>query len=154
MSNKQVIAIFVIGVGLLLAAFWAGLFIVKQDLPPGASSAAATAPNANAANGQAAKQPAAPAPMAGAGALSTNPAANDDTRFVVLIGTFGTQEQAKQLVAEMRRDYPSTFVKMPSGEDTLYHAAIGPYNKQDAEKVAGELSNKRRGIMIKPWTPN
>jgi hypothetical protein len=31
MSNKQVIAIFIIGVGLLLGAFWAGLYVVKQN---------------------------------------------------------------------------------------------------------------------------
>jgi cell division septation protein DedD len=158
MSNKQVIAIFVIGIALLFAAFWVGLFIVKPDVPASASSTATAAGNQG--NGQASRVSANASTSAGtapgaANALTAGAAAaSDDTRYVVLIGTFGTLEQAKQLVAEMRHDYPSTFVKMPTGDDTLYHAAIGPYNKSDAERVAADLSNKRRGVMIKEWTPN
>ena len=40
MSNKQVVAIFIIGIALLLAAFWAGLVIVKQDAPASANQSA------------------------------------------------------------------------------------------------------------------
>lgn len=155
MSNKQVIAIFITGVGLLLAAFWAGLFTVKQDLPASVSSSSATPQNAGAPANQSNRQSAGGAAASGNGSLTTNPpGGSDDGRYIVLIGTFGTREQAKQLVDEMKRDYTSTFVKDPSGDDSLFHAAIGPYSRQDAEKVAGELSNKRRGITVKPWTPN
>jgi cell division protein FtsN len=54
----------------------------------------------------------------------------------------------------MRRDYIATHVQMPSGGDTLYRVVIGPYKKRDAEQVAADLSNKRKGIMIQPWTQN
>ena len=43
MSNKQVIAIFIIGVGLLLGAFWAGLYVVKQDTDANTNQALSTA---------------------------------------------------------------------------------------------------------------
>ncbi|HKQ08210.1 MAG TPA: SPOR domain-containing protein [Blastocatellia bacterium] len=150
MSNKQVVAIFIIGIVLLLAAFWAGLAIVKQDAPASANQTSATA-NQNAAAGQANKQ------VASAGLTTrpaTQPAGDDNTQYVVLIGTFGTLEQAKQLESDMRRDYIATHVQMPSGGDTLYRVVIGPYKKRDAEQVAADLSNKRKGIMIQPWTQN
>jgi hypothetical protein len=43
---------------------------------------------------------------------------------------------------------------MPGGQDGLYRVNIGPYDKRDADKVAAELSNERKGIMILPWTQN
>ena len=151
MSNKQVVAIFIIGIALLLAAFWAGLFIVKQDAPASANQSASAAPNQNAAGGQASK-------VAANGNLTTRsanqPATDENAQFVVLVGTFGTLEQAKQLENDMRRDYIATHVQMPSGGDTLYRVVIGPYKKRDAEQVASDLSNKRKGIMIQPWTQN
>jgi cell division septation protein DedD len=150
MSNKQVAAIFIIGIGLLLAAFWAGLFIVKQDAPASANQSSA-APNQNAANGQMGKA-AANANLTTRSANQPTPAEN--AQYVVLIGTFGTLEQAKQLEADMRRDYIATHVQMPSGDNTLYRVVIGPYPKRDAEQVAADLSNKRKGIMIQPWTQN
>lgn len=150
MSNKQVVAIFIIGIALLLAAFWAGLFIVKQDAPASANQSNAT-PNQNAASGQMGK-------LAANANLTTrsanSPATDENAQYVVLIGTFGTIEQAKQLESDMRRDYIATHVQMPSGGDTLYRVVIGPYKKRDAEQVAADLSNKRKGIMIQPWTQN
>jgi cell division septation protein DedD len=150
MSNKQVAAIFIIGIALLLAAFWAGLLIVKQDAPASANQSSSAAPNQNAA-GQANK------PAANANLVSRPPGAaatDENAQYVVLIGTFGTLEQAKQLETDMRRDYIATHVQLPSSGDTLYRVVIGPYKKRDAEQVAADLSNKRKGIMIQPWTQN
>jgi hypothetical protein len=73
---------------------------------------------------------------------------------MVLIGRYGTLDQAKQIHAEIRRDYLAAFVQMPSGDNTLYTVAIGPYSKKEADQVAADLSNKRRGIMIQPYTQN
>ena len=144
MSNKQVVAIFILGIALLLAAFWAGLVIVKQDAPVSANH------SAPAANAQAANKPAVNAN------LTTQPAsaANEEARYMVLIGKYGTLDQAKQIHAEIRRDYLAAFVQMPSGDNTLYTVAIGPYSKKEADQVAADLSNKRRGIMIQPYTQN
>ncbi|HJQ27646.1 MAG TPA: SPOR domain-containing protein [Blastocatellia bacterium] len=148
MSNRQVVAIFIIGIVLLLAAFWAGLAIVKQDAPVSANHSSAA--NQNAAGGAAGK-PAASGPTT---RPASQPSGEENAQYVVLIGTFGTLEQAKQLESDMRRDYIATHVQMPSGGDTLYRVVIGPYKKRDAEQVASDLSNKRKGIMIQPWTQN
>ena len=151
MSNKQVIAIFIIGIALLLAAFWAGLVIVKQDAPASANQSASAAVNQNLASAQAGKA----AVNAGLTTRTANQSAIDENaQYVVLIGTFGTLEQAKQLETDMRRDYIATHVQMPSSGDTLFRVVIGPYKKHDAEQVAADLSNKRKGIMIQPWTQN
>jgi cell division septation protein DedD len=149
MSNKQVVAIFILGIALLLAAFWAGLVIVKQDAPVSANQSPNAAPAANAANAQAAK------PMVNAN-LTTQPpsATSEDARFMVVIGKYGTLDQAKQVQTEIRRDYLAAFVQPPSGENTLYTVAIGPYSRKEADQVARDLSNKRRGIMIQPYTQN
>ena len=151
MSNRQVVAIFIIGIVLLLAAFWAGLAIVKQDGPASANQSVAA--NQNAASGSVGK------PSAASAGPPTRPAsqppADENAQYVVLIGTFGTLEQAKQLESDMRRDYIATHVQMPSsGGDALYRVVIGPYKKRDAEQVASDLSNKRKGIMIQPWSQN
>jgi len=149
MSNRQVVAIFIIGIVLLLAAFWAGLAIVKQDAPVSANQSSAA--NQNAAANTSNK------PAAGGGSTTrpaSQPPGDENAQYVVLIGTFGTLEQAKQLESDMRRDYIATHVQMPSGGDTLFRVVIGPYKKRDAEQVASDLSNKRKGIMIQPWAQN
>jgi len=132
MSNKQVVAIFILGIALLLAAFWAGLFIVKQDAPAGANHSSNAAPAPNATGAQVAK------PTVNAN-LTTQPvsAAGDEARYMVLIGKYGTLDQAKQIQS-----------------NTLYTVAIGPYSQKEANQVAADLSNKRRGIMIQPYTQN
>src|SRR5690349_16854356 len=115
MSNKQVVAIFILGIALLLAAFWAGLVIVKQDAPVSANQSPNAAPTAQAASAQAAK------PTMNAN-LTTQPpgATSEDARFMVVIGKYGTLDQAKQIQAEIRRDYLAAFVQSPRGDDTLY----------------------------------
>jgi flagellar basal body-associated protein FliL len=148
MSHKQVIAIFIIGVGLLLGAFWAGLYVVRQD----------TAANTNQ-SGAAARggQPAAPGKQASTN-TNTNTstqAAENSSQYVVFVASFGTLEKAKQLEAELQKlNYRAAYVQMPSNQDTLYRVNIGPYDKADAEKVMNLLSNERKGIMTIPWKPN
>jgi cell division septation protein DedD len=147
MSNKQVIAIFIIGVGLLLGAFWAGLYVVKQDTTRNTNqSGAATRGGQPAASG---KQPSTNANTPG------QPAESSSSQYVVFVASFGTLEKAKQLEAELQKlNYRAAYVQTPSNQDTLYRVNIGPYDKADAEKVATLLSNERKGIMITPWKPN
>jgi cell division protein FtsN len=137
MSNKQVVAIFVVGMALLLGAFWAGLFVVKQD----------TAPNANANSTSNQNQAAKPA---------SEQEADSETSYVVGVGgSFGTQTQADQLMMELRRTYPSAYTQGPNSQNTLYRVHIGPYKKRvDAQQVANELSSQgRKGVMVYPWPP-
>ena len=133
MSNKQVVAIFVVGIALLLGAFWAGLYVVKQD----------TAPSANASSNQSQ-----PAKQAG------EQEAAGDTAYVVWVGgSFGTEAQANQYMMEIRRKYPSAYTQGPSNRDTLYRVHIGPYKtREDAQQIANELSSQgKKGVMIYPW---
>jgi len=146
MSNKQVIAIFIIGVGLLLGAFWAGLYVVKQNADANSNQAPAPARGA---------QAAAAAKQTPANANTPGPAADSGTQYVVYIASFGTLEKAKQLEADLLKlNYRSAFVQMPANQETLYRVNIGPYDKSDAEKVVMMLSNERKGLMILPWKPN
>ena len=144
MSNKQVIAIFIMGVGLLLGAFWAGLYVVKQSNDADTSQSSAPVHSTQAAT-----------PVR---QQSTTPAAaatESSGQYVVLVASFGTLEKAKQLEADLQKqNYRSAHVQLPSEQETLYRVNIGPYDKSDAEKVATHLSNERRGIMINPWKPN
>lgn len=146
MSNKQVIAIFIIGVGLLLGAFWAGLYVVKQNTDANTNKPQSTAGGA--------------AETAAAGKLSANAntagqAADNNSQYVVYIASFGTLEKAKQLEADLQKlNYRSAFVQMPNSQETLYRVNIGPYDRADAEKVVVMLSNERKGLMILPWKPN
>jgi cell division septation protein DedD len=145
MSNKQVIAIFMLGVALLLGAFWAGLYVVKQDTAAPANQGVAA--NDNAQSGQAARQS-----SANANAQARDQSAGDNTRYVVFVAAFGTLDKAKQLESELRKKYLAARVQV--SQDGLYRVNIGPYDKRDANQVAGELSNERKGIMILPWTPD
>lgn len=146
MSNKQVIAIFIIGVGLLLGAFWAGLYVVKQDA--GANANQSQSANQNSSNQN--SQSAAPRP-ANANAQTQQP--SNDTRYVVQVGaSFGTAEKANELMNQLRHKYPSAHVQGPSASDPLFRVRIGPYNsRDDAMQVAGELSSQGfKGVMISP----
>ena len=150
MSNKQVIAIFIIGVGLLLGAFWAGLYVVKQD--GGGSSNANRPANQNAQNQNA--QTAKPAPS---NLTPQPPQASSDARYIVQVGaSFGTAEKANELTSQLRKKYPSAHTQNPTGTDTLYRVRIGPYNnREDAQQVANELASQGfKGVMIFPWSGN
>jgi cell division septation protein DedD len=135
MSNKQVIAIFILGLALLLGAFWAGLSVVKQD---GTETNTSSQPQ---------KQEPADKQQRDQGAPA-------EARYVVSVAAFGTIEPAKKLEAELRqKNYLAAHVRVPTSQDTLYRVNIGPYDRRDADKVANELSNEgRKGIMILPWT--
>ena len=136
MSNKNVIAIFIIGVALLLGAFWAGLKVTKEPLVVTQVDAKTIA------------QSEAPSTV-GVEAPGAAP------RYVVLVGTFGSKEKADQLTAELKRQsYKSAYTQSPArgGDDSLYRVFIGPYEKpEEADRVANELaSSGRKGVMIKP----
>jgi cell division protein FtsN len=143
MSNKQVIAIFVIGVALLLGAFWAGLHVVNQD--------AATNANQNGPSNQ---------KLTSKGTNNANSKTqqeSSDARYVVQLGgSFGTAEKANEVAAQLRRTYPSAYVQNPTGSDTVYRVRIGPYDrKENAEQVANELASQGfKGVMIFPWKEN
>ncbi|HKP85198.1 MAG TPA: SPOR domain-containing protein [Blastocatellia bacterium] len=142
MSNKQVVAIFIIGMSLLLGAFWAGLYVVKQDAAPPAA-------NQNAQGVQSGKQAA-----ANANSQAGDPQSNGDASYVVRVGSgFGTETEANRYMMEIRRKYPSAYIQGPTDKDTLYRIHIGPYKtREDANLVANELSSQgMKGVMIYPW---
>ena len=149
MSNKQVIAIFFTGVGLLVIAFWAGLSITRHSRATGpeTSTGSKGAASSTASNDQKGAQ------------SRSSPAPEDDqnSRFIVHVATFGTAEQADQLTRELRRKYLSADTQQPAkGGDTLYRVNIGPYkSRADAEQVARELQGEgRKGIMVLPQNSN
>jgi cell division septation protein DedD len=151
MSNKQVIAIFIIGVGLLLGAFWAGLYVVKQDSTANANQSRSANQNSRAAGG--ANQNSQPASNAN---IQSQPGGSD-ARYIVQVGSsFGTAEKANELTSQLRHKYPSAHTQNPTGTDTLYRVRIGPYNsREDAQQVANELASQGfKGVMIFPWTGN
>jgi cell division septation protein DedD len=140
MNNKQVIAIFVAGIALLLAVFLVGLLVVKQD----------TAANVTADKGAQNRQQPSPA-----NTQAPDQAAGGDTRYVVHVAAFGTLAKANELKEELKHKYLAAHVKEPTSQDPLYRVNIGPYDKNDAEKVASDLSAQgRKGLMIMPWKPN
>lgn len=138
MNNKQVIAIFIAGIALLLAVFLVGLLVVKQD----------TAANVD--RGAQNKQQ--PPPVS---AQAPEAAADRESRYIVHVQAFGTLAKANELKEELKRTYLAAHVKEPTNQDPLYRVNIGPYNKTDAEKVASDLSAQgRKGLMIMPWKAN
>lgn len=147
MSNRQVTAIFIVGVALLLGAFWAGLKVVKQDSTRGVKQASAPAANA-----QAGASPGSPSPgsQPPASQAPSPQADSGEARYMVRVAAFGTAEQANQLALELRRKYISAHTQTPSGEDTLFRVNIGPYNRrEDAQQVASQLAGEgRKGVMI------
>ncbi|MEK6322843.1 MAG: SPOR domain-containing protein [Acidobacteriota bacterium] len=154
MSNKQVIAIFIIGVGLLLGAFWAGLYVVKQDTVANANNSRASnqnSPGASSANQTSAGKP------ASANSNTQSQQASSDARYIVQVGSsFGTAEKANELTSQLRRKYPSAHTQNPAGPDTLYRVRIGPYtSREDAQQVTNELASQGfKGVMIFPWSRN
>ena len=153
MSNKQVIAIFIIGVGLLLGVFWAGLYVVKQD--PSSTTNQNRAGNQNSRNASSANQNS--ASQAVANTNTQPPQGSSDARYIVQVGSsFGTVEKANELTSQIRHKYPSAHTQNPTGADTLYRVRIGPYNsREDAQQVANELASQGfKGVMIFPWSGN
>jgi len=153
MSNKHVIAIFVIGIGLLLGAFWAGLYVVKQDASANPSQSQVTSQSAASNAGTAAAAKAVPANAN----TQPQPPSSSDTRYIVQVGaSFGTVDKANELTAQLKKKYLGAHTQNPTGGDTLYRVRIGPYDRRDdAQQVANELSSQGfKGVMIFPWTGN
>ena len=151
MSNKQVIAIFIIGVGLLLGAFWAGLYVVKQDSTANSNQSRSANQNARAASGGNQNS------QLASNANTQSQPGGTDARYIVQVGSsFGTVEKANELTSQLRHKYPSAHTQNPTGTDTLYRVRIGPYNsREDAQQVANELASQGfKGVMIFPWTGN
>src|SRR5262245_41873998 len=100
MNNKQVIAIFIVGIALLLGAFWAGLSVIKQDSAKGNS---------------------APVDRVDPKPAESRPSPSAETRYIVFVAAFGTLEKAKQLEADLHeRKYLAAYVNMPQGKEDLY----------------------------------
>src|SRR5262249_34550984 len=137
----NVIAIFVIGLALLLGAFWAGLYAVKKG-------PAATHPAANASDQ--AGPAAAPQIQAQPEALQqTSP----NARLFVPGRGFCTAEKANELVAQLKKQrYLAAYLQEPTRDDRLYRVLIGTYNaKEDAQQVATELANQGfKGVQVVP----
>jgi cell division protein FtsN len=154
MSNKQVIAVFIIGIGLLLGAFWAGLHVVRQDTASNANHNQVANQNSQ---GNSAGNPAPANKPAPSNTNTQQQQATDDARYIVQVGSsFGTADKANELTAQLSKKYPSAHTQNPTGSDTLYRVRIGPYNsREDAQQVANELASQGfKGVMISPWKGN
>jgi DedD protein len=152
MTNKQVIAIFIIGVVLLLGAFWAGLNVVKREPATNANQSHPANQNSQTASSNQ-NSPAKAAPSNS----NTQAPPSADARYVVQVGaSFGTPDKANELTTQLRKKYPSAHTQNPTGADTLYRVRIGPYNsREDAQQVANELASQGfKGVMIFPWSGN
>ena len=131
MSNKQVVAIFIIGIVLLLGAFGAGLYVIKQDT---------NAAGSNQGNPQ--KQ-------------AAQSEQSSSEKYAIHVASFGTVEEANKFTLELRAKYPSAYTQNPAGGQGLYQVNIGPYDKRDADQVAEELrKDGRKGVMVKKWSQN
>jgi cell division septation protein DedD len=147
MSNRQVIAIFFIGIAMLLVAFWAGLKVAKER----------TAPVTTQTESQGGMHPFASQQMqAKTAGVPLHGQQSGATFYIVRVATFGTAEQADQLTNSLRRIYKSAYTEAPTpgGEDSLYRVNIGPYERrEDAEQVANELAAAgRKGLLVIPKT--
>ena len=141
-NNRQAIAVFVLGIALLLAAFWAGLNVVKRDAM-GAIHQTDTSP----VPAQGARPP---AQERAAQAADQPPG---DAGYILQVAGFGTADKAGQLAADLRRKYKSAHVQPPAGDNAMYQVLIGPYpTRAETDQVAGELAAQGvKGVMILSW---
>ena len=141
-NNRQAIAVFVLGIALLLAAFWAGLYVVKRD-----ALGAIHQSDSQARPAQGARLP---GQEHAAGAAEEPPG---DAGYILQVAGFGTADKANQAVADLRRKYKSAHVQPPTGDDTIYRVLIGPYpTRTETDQVAGELAAQgMKGVMILSW---
>jgi cell division septation protein DedD len=147
MGNKQVIAIFVAGIFLMAAAFWAGLSIIRGSATDGNQ---ATAPA-----GKAIPPPKSPEAAPAKAAENTPPAvtssASSGARYIVRVAAYGTQEEAQKIVDELKGErYLSAHVRQPDTENPLFRVFIGPFElREAAQQVANELAAAgKKGLMI------
>ena len=140
-NNRQAIAVFILGIAFLLAAFWAGLNVVKRDAIGGTHQSDNASRPAQAAN---------PAAQERAAQAVEPPG---DAGYILQVAGFGTADKAGQLVTELRRKYKSAHAQAPAGDDTIYRVLIGPYpTRAETDQVAGELAAQgMKGVMILSW---
>lgn len=141
-NNRQAIAVFILGIAFLLAAFWAGLNVVKRD---------AIGPIHQSDNPVRPAQATRPGGQEGSAQATVEPPG--DAGYILQVAGFGTADKASQLVADLRRKYKSAHVQAPSGDDTIYRVLIGPYpTRAETDQVAGELAAQgMKGVMILSW---
>lgn len=143
MSNKQVIAIFVLGLGMMFVAFWAGLSVIQGNIV--SSSNQATVKSANPPP-QKSVEASRQAEAAGADSSAETP---PQTLYLVRVAAFGTQQKAEELKDELRKSsFISAHVQEPQGAETLYNVNLGPFEKrEDAQQVANTLSIEGKKIL-------
>ena len=136
------IAVFVLGIAFLLAAFWAGLNVIKRDSIEAFQQSDTPAKSAQTAR----------PPGQDRAALASQEAPGD-AGYILQVAVFGTADRAGQLVAVLRPKYKSAYVQAPSADDTMYRVFIGPYpTRAETDQVAGELAAQgMKGVMILSW---
>ncbi len=143
MSNKQVIAIFVLGIVMMFVAFWAGLSVLKGSIV--SSSNQAVVKNANT---QQQQKPAEVQKQTEAAVASPPVETTAQTRYLVRVAAFGTQQKAEELKNELRKSFISAHVQMPAGLETLYNVNLGPFDRrEEAQQVANGLSMEGKKIL-------
>jgi cell division septation protein DedD len=144
MSNKQVIAIFALGIVMMFVAFWAGLSVMKGSIVSSSNQAAVK--NANLTQPQ---KPAEPAKQTEAAVATANPETTFPARYLVRVAAFGTQQKAEELKNELRnKKFISAYVQMPEGTETLYNVNLGPFERrEEAQQVANELSIEGKKVL-------
>jgi cell division septation protein DedD len=142
MSNKQVIAIFVLGIVMMFVAFWAGLSVIQGNIV--SSSNQATVKSANTTPQKPVEPPKQPEAAVNDAPAETPP----QTFYLVRVAAFGTQQKAEELKDELRKSFLSAHVQMPEGAETLYNVNLGPFGKrEEAQQVANTLSIEGKKIL-------
>ena len=148
MSNKQVVAIFIAGLLMMLIAFGAGLSVIKNSLVSSTNTIEVTAAKPQPqpkieSNVQASTQP--------SGEITPS-AENTVVRYVIKFQqAYATKEAAEQRRMELRsKSYLSAYVQEGKDPDTLYYVNVGPYETRDeAQRIVNELSSDGyKGMMI------
>ena len=141
-NNRQAIAVFVLGIAFLLAAFWAGLNVVRRD-----AIGTIHQPDSTSRPPQSARTPG----QDGAAQAVEEPPG--EAGYILQVAVFGTADKAGQLVADLRRKYKSAHTQAPSADDAMYRVLIGPYpTRAETDQVAGELAAQgMKGVMILSW---
>src|SRR5262245_44575583 len=99
MSNKQVIAIFITGIVMMMVAFWAGLSVIKGSVTGNQAAATGSRP------AQPQRIPEVTSTSSpGVASQSTDSSSDDDLKYVVLVQGYGTLEEANKVVAELKSD--------------------------------------------------
>jgi cell division septation protein DedD len=144
MSNKQVVAIFVLGIVMMFVAFWAGLSVIQGNIV--SSSNQATVKNANTPPPQ---KPVEPPKQTETAVTDSSVETTPQTLYLVRVAAaFATQQKAEELKDELRKGgFLSAYVQMPEGTETLYNVYLGPFGKrEEAQQAANTLSIE--GIKI------